>query len=83
MKKKEIKEVLKGHGHKMINASWYLGNKEDKSALFNTFDNGGSCYRWYVNWKDEKVYANKTLMSTLDTYKPRDVSYMFENIVGG
>jgi len=83
MKKKEIKEILKKYDYKMIGPSWFRGKKKEKSALFNTYDNTGNCYRWFVNWESSKVYANRQLLSNCSIHKMTDVSFMFSHIIGG
>ena len=81
MKKKEIKDILKENGYKMIGASWYAGEKSEKSALFNAYDEHGMVYRFFVNWGgskyDGKPYAVYQMLSNVCIHDTRSATNIF------
>lgn len=81
MNKKEIKDILQRHGYKMILPSWFLGDRKEKSVIFTAYDEMGTCYRFFVNWKGlestHKPYATRQMLSGVCIHELTDVSSMF------
>ena len=75
MKKKQVSEVLKGKGFKMIKRSWYVGDPADKSVLFNGYDDCGTPYQFYINWG--KQFARRQLYSTVTVHDTLDITHWF------
>ena len=81
MTKKEIKDILKEHGYKMITPSWYAGKKAEKSAIFTAYDKGGTVFHFFVNWGgtsySHKPYALRQMVSNICIHEKLDVTSMF------
>ena len=76
MDKNEIKAILKNHGYRMISRSWFIGDIEDESVIFNAYDKGGNPYQFYVDWGNR--FASMTMFTThAIAIKPIDVTHMF------
>ena len=75
MGKAEIRDALKKHGLTAIAKSWYFGEPEEKSVLFNAYDEQGTCYRFFVNWGGR--YARKQILSNIIIHDATDVTWMF------
>jgi hypothetical protein len=74
MTKKEAKRALAYYKYKVIGPSWYT--KDNKSILFNAYDDGGFCHEFYIDI-DRKKAKRQMMTTTGQVLNDVDVTYMF------
>lgn len=75
MSKSEIRDALKKRGFTVIASSWFFGDPEEESVLFNAYDEQGTCHKFFVHWGHK--YARRQMLSNIMIHDATDVSWMF------